>query len=291
MKLWKLNPFVRNALHFLYKPRGYPVYIADFHIIYVDNGEMNIRCSGKDMHLPKGSLIHIPAGSVYELYLPSGQDELPLLAVVDFDLTQSDNSYKKIKYPTKHTDGMPCKAPTEIAELSDISEDDSFLSEIHIFENAQYLRYLMIKLIEEFRNERPLYRELCSCIMKEIIINLHRALSSKKSDMTTSVDSLKRYLEANFTDHIDNASLAGRFGYHVNSLERLFRQSTGTTIRQYVLSLRLAEAKRLLGETGMPISDIARTVGFGNYSYFSDYFRVHVGMSPAAYRKQLQNIV
>jgi len=109
--------------------------------------------------------------------------------------------------------------------------------------------------------------------------------------MTTSVDSLKRYLEANFTDHIDNASLAGRFGYHVNSLERLFRQSTGTTIRQYVLSLRLAEAKRLLGETGMPISDIARTVGFGNYSYFSDYFRVHVGMSPAAYRKQLQNIV
>ncbi len=292
MKLWKLNPFVRNALHFLYKPKGHPVYIADFHIIYIDSGEIYIRCGGKDIRLPKGSLIHLPSGSVYELYLPKGHEsDYPLLAVVDFDLTQCDNTHTKIKYPIEATEGMQYGKTTEDTELSDIAEDDSFLSEVHVFENAQSFRYLMLKLIEEFRNEHYLYRELCSCTMKEILIRLHREANTKKIDATALTNELKSYLEANFSTPIDNESLAGRYGYHVNSLERLFRQSTGTTIRQYVISLRLAEAKRLLSETSMPISDIAKTVGFGNYSYFSDYFRNNVGMSPAEFRKQLQNTV
>jgi len=113
MKLWKLNPFVRNALHFLYKPKGYPVYIADFHIIYVDSGEMYIRCNGKDMYLPKGSLIHLPSGSVYELYLPNGHEtEHPMLAVVDFDLTQEYNSHTKKSIPKNST-----KIPTTAIRL------------------------------------------------------------------------------------------------------------------------------------------------------------------------------
>ena len=292
MKLWKLNPFVRNALHFLYKPKGYPVYIADFHIIYVDSGEMYIRCEGKDMYLPKGSLIHLPAGSVYELYLPKGHEtDYPMLSVVDFDLTQGYNSYTKIKYPEMFDENTNYGDPLEASELADIAEDDSFLSKVHIFENAQSVRYLMLKLIEEFGKEQPLFREFCSCTMKEILLHLHRENRPRSTDIASVAENLKEYLEDNFTLAIDNASLAGRYGYHPSSLERLFRDSTGTSIRQYVLSLRLAEAKRLLGESSMPISDIASAVGFGNYSYFSDYFRSRVGVSPAQFRKQLQHTV
>jgi len=149
----------------------------------------------------------------------------------------------------------------------------------------------MLKLIEEFGREQPFFRELCSCTMKEIILHLHRENGLRSTDTASAAEDLKKYLDANFTLAIDNASLAGRYGYHPNSLERLFRDSTGTSIRKYVLSLRLAEAKRLLGESNMPISDIASAVGFGNYSYFSDYFRSRVGVSPAQFRKQLQHTV
>lgn len=66
---------------------------------------------------------------------------------------------------------------------------------------------------------------------------------------------------------------------------RGFRASTGITPLQYVQQRRVARAKRLLAETGMPLIEIAIQSGFVSPEHFSNVFRRHEGMPPARWRR------
>lgn len=65
---------------------------------------------------------------------------------------------------------------------------------------------------------------------------------------------------------------------------RLFKRATGLSPQQYVIKLRIERAKALLTNSGMSITDIAHSLGFGSQSHFSRTFRRHVAVTPAAYR-------
>ena len=65
---------------------------------------------------------------------------------------------------------------------------------------------------------------------------------------------------------------------------RRFKQATGRTPHQYVITCRMASAKRLLVETDMPLSEIAPQVGCADQSHFTALFRKHVSMTPQIYR-------
>jgi AraC family transcriptional regulator len=69
-------------------------------------------------------------------------------------------------------------------------------------------------------------------------------------------------------------------------LARAFKNAVGQSPHQYVLSRRIERAKELLRNTDMPIVDVALAAGFSSQSHLSHWFLRHVGVSPAAYRKQ-----
>jgi len=69
---------------------------------------------------------------------------------------------------------------------------------------------------------------------------------------------------------------------------RLFKQSTSLSPHQYVLARRMASAQHLLAETGLSLSEIGLQVGCADQSHFSALFRVHVGLTPKAYRDKTQ---
>jgi AraC-like DNA-binding protein len=54
----------------------------------------------------------------------------------------------------------------------------------------------------------------------------------------------------------------------------------------YVLSLRIQEAQRLLATTGETLSGIAAQVGFYDQSHFTKRFRKVTGLTPAQYRQR-----
>ncbi len=71
----------------------------------------------------------------------------------------------------------------------------------------------------------------------------------------------------------------------------LFKKQTGITPFQYLLELRIAEAKRLLSATDEAVNAIAERVGFNNTNYFNRVFRVSVGLTPTEYRSNTRNTV
>ncbi|GIF96145.1 GlxA family transcriptional regulator [Catellatospora citrea] len=92
------------------------------------------------------------------------------------------------------------------------------------------------------------------------------------------------WLEDNCADDLSLDDIAARAGMSIRSLNRRFREQTGTTPLQWLLRARIRRAQHLLEATGQPVDRIAAQVGFGSPTAFRDRFKRVVGTSPQHYR-------
>jgi len=92
--------------------------------------------------------------------------------------------------------------------------------------------------------------------------------------------------------HLDEAhsvdSLATRIAMSRRTFTRRFRQTTGTTLLQWLLSQRLARARRLLETTDRAVEWVALEAGFGSAVSLRQHFAASLGTSPTRYRAQFQ---
>lgn len=87
---------------------------------------------------------------------------------------------------------------------------------------------------------------------------------------------------------IDYEQLAAGQSMSLSTLRRRFRQHVGVPLHTYVLQLRMGEARRMLGDTDLPIKAIADRLGYGDVFYFSRQFAQLTGVPPATYRRSRQ---
>ncbi|MEV6875959.1 helix-turn-helix domain-containing protein [Amycolatopsis sp. NPDC051128] len=92
------------------------------------------------------------------------------------------------------------------------------------------------------------------------------------------------WLEENCALELTLAGIAARVGMSTRTLNRRFREQTGTTPLQWLLRARVRRAQHLLEATGDPVDRIAADVGFGSPTAFRERFKRGVGTSPQAYR-------
>lgn len=91
-------------------------------------------------------------------------------------------------------------------------------------------------------------------------------------------------LERHFTNHTrvyEYARLLGVSRTHLN--EELLRE-TGRPASAHIAARVLLEAKRLLVHSPLPVAAVSAALRFRDPSYFGRQFRLHTGMTPAAYR-------
>jgi AraC-like DNA-binding protein len=92
------------------------------------------------------------------------------------------------------------------------------------------------------------------------------------------------YLIAHYQEPLHIEDLVKRFPVSRSQLFTLFKETTGTTIKQFLIEYRLNKAKRLLMETDLAISEVSATVGFGDMSHFFHVFKKETGLTPKQYR-------
>lgn len=100
------------------------------------------------------------------------------------------------------------------------------------------------------------------------------------------VERVKCYIETHFSEDITRESM-GNLAYHNSAyLARIFKQKVGQSMSGYLVERRIEEAKRLLLETELSISEIAMAVGYDNFAYFSRLFKKKAGCTPKEYKKE-----
>lgn len=86
---------------------------------------------------------------------------------------------------------------------------------------------------------------------------------------------------------ISVSELARAVHYSESHLRRIFRQTTTTSISDYIRTQRLEKAQRLLlrNRGNLSITAMAGFLGFGDIGHFSHYFKRHTGLSPLEYKE------
>ncbi|PWW63092.1 GlxA family transcriptional regulator [Actinokineospora spheciospongiae] len=100
----------------------------------------------------------------------------------------------------------------------------------------------------------------------------------------SELEPVLRWLEENCARELSVEGIAAHAGMSVRTLNRRFREQTGTTPLQWLLRARVRTAQHLLEVTGHPVDRIAAQVGFGSPTAFRDRFRRVVGTTPQSYR-------
>ena len=113
--------------------------------------------------------------------------------------------------------------------------------------------------VEQVR-ERPHAAEKFSQIMRRIHLHPHETLATSE--------------------------LAASVGLSVSQFDRVFRKAFGTSLRQYVLRVRVEAACRHLAQTDETIAAIAQECGFFDHAHFARCFRQIMGITPSDYRQQ-----
>lgn len=92
------------------------------------------------------------------------------------------------------------------------------------------------------------------------------------------------YISFHLEDELSLSVLAEHFGKNASSLSATFSKDTKISLTEYIHKERIHEAIRLLNATDSSISDIALSVGFHDFAYFSRIFKKEIGCSPRNYR-------
>jgi transcriptional regulator GlxA family with amidase domain len=95
---------------------------------------------------------------------------------------------------------------------------------------------------------------------------------------------LLEWMSSNLAKEIGVEALAKRARMSPRTFARRFREQTGTTPLQWLLTARVRRAQELLETTQRSIDEIALRCGFESTVTFRDRFRRIVGLSPRAYR-------
>ena len=99
------------------------------------------------------------------------------------------------------------------------------------------------------------------------------------------INKVQDYVEEHYKDEIRLSTLADMVGMTEVSFSRFFRQITGQTFSDYLITLRLDHASRLLVDSRLPVAEVCFQCGFNNLSNFNRIFKKNKHCSPKEYRE------
>jgi len=115
----------------------------------------------------------------------------------------------------------------------------------------------------------------------------------KQAMALSGVDAVKEpvdFIRKNYHTQFTISELAEVAHLSVSALERRFKKYLAKTPKQFINEIRLENARKLLVETNIPISQVGDETGFTDHSYFSKQFRLFFGELPSEFRHNYRRI-
>ena len=110
-----------------------------------------------------------------------------------------------------------------------------------------------------------------------LLVSLSRLAADVVVDLRLKDESLLAEvfgcIESHFHEPISLRDVAQAVRLSPGYLTTVVRRKTGRTVQEWIAERRMAEARRLLVETDLPVEEVGRRVGYGESSYFVRTFR------------------
>lgn len=112
-------------------------------------------------------------------------------------------------------------------------------------------------------------------------LNLPRSQSTPIRELNTPIE----YIQQNFAENISIEKLAQACHVSMSTLERRFKKHLSKTPLQYLMEVRLDNARVMIFESGKSLSNIAQETGFVDNSHFTRAYKKRFSLSPSEDRK------
>lgn len=242
-----------------WRPRGR----LDFQLLYIASGKAHFHFNGKEQIVTAGHMvIYRPKEpQKYEYY---GEDQTEVYWV---HFTGSD--------------------VTNILRSYGITKDK------HVFycgKGLEYRNHFRL-MIQELQMCKEHFEEMLEMHLREIFVMIHRHFQAStklnNSQIAEDIDAATMFFNEHYNEEISIEEYAETHHMSTSWFIRNFKQYTGSTPMQYILSKRIYNAEILLQDSSYNVTEISQIVGYDNPLYFSRIFKKAKGISPSEYRKSI----
>ena len=157
-------------------------------------------------------------------------------------------------------------------------------------EDSVFLLFQLLK--KEFQNPATYGRSVLLELFGALLIIISRNISNDTSIIAFSekdkVNAILSYIRQNVLENerIKVSKIADKFYMSPNYISIFIKKHANISIQQYVMQTKMKMAERLLKQTSLTITEIARKMGFTDSSHFTKTFKKNKGKTPKAFRKE-----
>lgn len=261
--------------------RSKPSSMAKYHyhdayeIYYLLAGERTYYIEKQSYELKKGSLLFISKNDIHKTVEKTGPGHERTLI------------YLKDRY-VEEIGGAP-----HLAFLLSPFHANNKMLELNMQEQS-YVENLLFQLEQENADETRLGRAVCTgALLIQLLVFAARRMAEQPANKPTGpmhakVAEIIAYCNDNFDKPLRLETISSLFYISPYHFIRLFKKMTGFTFTEYINTVRIREAQRLIRETRHKMIQIAGFAGFTNVSHFNRKFKEVTNMSPMEYRKMVK---
>lgn len=260
-----------------------PHYHSYIELLYCLSGKYNLRLDEKKYNFECGDLVVISSNEIHELFCLEDESEHIVVKFEPEILYDSPVGSFDVKYVFPFT-------------VKDASPQKVFLREEI---EATDIPHMMKNILSEYQNneygfELSVKSDICRIFLRILRYWKSSGVNMPKTNPTYSehIKSIKKvldYLSLHISEDITAEEMARLAGLSYAYFSRIFGQIMGKSFNDYLNSVRINEAERLLVTTDLNVTEIAGFSGFSSSSYFIKIFERYKKMTPTQFRAKFKN--
>ena len=262
-------------LDFEGKYKNYEEKHAFWEICYVEEGVITLSLDGENTQLSAGELVFIAPDVVHSYTSEKGnQNRAFVVCFESFSVSMRSLSSARFRLDD---------AQRKCIELViDESKNTFYMNPSGLLETVSE---------PNFGGAQAIILQL-----EYLILCLMRRLSSEDGSeivflredrfYADLVNVIIRYFSRHVNERISLDDVCSKVNYSRSFICKTFKEQTGETLFSYFNRMKIDEARRLLTETSLTVTDIAARLGFSEVKYFCSLFKKLTGVTPVVYRER-----
>lgn len=183
-----------------------------------------------------------------------------------------------------------------LSNIADVDLTGAFKKGINVIKLSKteqtVVEQLLFHIIKEAKEKNKGLMTIVNIMIIELLVFIARyadreeiVKNESENRMHAKIADIIKYINSNYAEKLTLSRISEAFYISPYYLSRLFKQATGFTYIEYLNSIRIKEAQRLLETTRLNMSDIAEKTGYESTAHFGRVFKEITGISPLKYRK------
>lgn len=230
--------------------------VFDYHyMLYVHRGKGRYMIGNKTYPAIMGDLFYVPPG-LGNTILADLEDPF-LLSGIEFTL-QDQSAQNR-------------------AALAGLPHKTNILKNGFLIDTIQ-------QMVKEYQIGRMYSSQICSGLLGSLVMKLLQNQVTGGLDQDQIKVQILDYIVEHMQAGVTHQELSRVFACHKSTVNRILTVSTGMSLKNYLIDLRLKKAGELLKYSNKSMSEIAELCGYQSSIFFSRQFKQKMGVTPLHFR-------